>query len=204
VQYQNKLITFNPSITTKNNLTKCFQIFTNPKVPSKQPAKRRIDPGANLRHQTVSVYTDGACLNNGKSNTQSGSGIWFGPDDYRNKAIKIPGVEQSNQIGELVAVIGAMQNLPTFYPLKINTDSKYVINGLTTHLPHWEDIGWIGIQNASLFQRAAFLLRHKSATTHLKWVKGHNGDLGNEESNRLAKEGVNKPVPDVPRVTSPC
>ncbi|KAN0109167.1 hypothetical protein V8E52_009598, partial [Russula decolorans] len=53
------------------------------------------------------------------------------------------------------------------------------------------------VQNASLFQRAAFLLRRRSATTHLKWVKGHNGDLGNEESDRLAKEGANKPVPDV-------
>jgi hypothetical protein len=67
-RYQNELITFDPSITTKNDLTKCFRIFTNPNVPSKQPAKRRIDPGANLRHQTVSVFTDGACLNNGKSN----------------------------------------------------------------------------------------------------------------------------------------
>ncbi|KAN0104009.1 hypothetical protein V8E52_011410, partial [Russula decolorans] len=90
-RYQNELITFDPSITTKNDLTECFRIFTNPNVPSKQPAKRRIDPGANLRHQTVSVFTDGACLNNGKSNARSGSGIWFGPNDQRNKAIKIPG-----------------------------------------------------------------------------------------------------------------
>ena len=140
-RYQNELITFDPSITTKNDLTECFRIFTDPNIIPKHPAKRRIDPGANLRHETINIYTDGACLNNGKSNAQCGSGIWFGPDDPRNKTIKVPGTEQSNQIGELAAIIGATQDVPTFSPLKINTDSKYVINGLTTHLTHWEDIG---------------------------------------------------------------
>ncbi|KAF8494911.1 hypothetical protein F5888DRAFT_1570641, partial [Russula emetica] len=121
-RYQNELITFDPSITTKNDPTECFHIFTNPNETAKQPAKRRIDPGANLRHQTIRAYTDRACLNNGKTNAQAGSGVWFTPEDPRNKAIRIPGTEQSNQVGELVAVISATQDLPTFSPLEIHTD----------------------------------------------------------------------------------
>jgi hypothetical protein len=78
----------------------------------------------------------------------------------------------------------------------IMTDSKYVIEGLTVHLSDWENKGWIGIENANFFRMAAHLLRRRSAPTMFQWVKGHNGDLGNEESDRLAKEGANKAEPD--------
>jgi RNase H len=81
-------------------------------------------------------------------------------------------------------------------PLEIHTDSKYVIEGPTLHLPNWDDIGWIAVQNAPLFKRAAFLLRRRTATTHFRWVRGHSGDHGNEESDRLAKEGARKATPD--------
>ena len=194
--YQNELITFDPSITNKKDLTECFRIFTDPNVTPRQPAQRRVDPRTALRHQTVRIYTDGACLDNGKTNAKCGSGIWVGENDPRNQAIRVPGTEQSNQIGELVAVIKAAQDLPIFTPMEIHSDSKYVIEGLTLHLPNWDDIGWIAVQNAPLFQKAAFLLRRRTATTRFKWVRGHSGDHGNEESDRLAKEGAEKANPD--------
>jgi hypothetical protein len=34
------------------------------------------------------------------------------------------------------------------------------------------------------------------APTFFEWVKGHNSDLGNEESNKMAKEGADKDEPD--------
>jgi ribonuclease HI len=121
---------------------------------------------------------------------------WIAADDPRNQAVRVPGNEQSNQIGELAAVIKAAQDTPTFTPMEIHTDSKYVIEGLTKHLPNWDDIGWTAIQNAPLLQRAAFLLRRRTAVTQFKWVKGHSGDHGNEESDKLAKEGAEKEIPD--------
>jgi ribonuclease HI len=129
-------------------------------------------------------------------NAQSGSRIWFGPADERNKAIRVPRDLQSNQIGEIVAVIVAVEATPTFQPLEILTDSKYVINGLTTHLGTWEDRGWIGIKNAPLFKKAAHLLRKRTAPTSFRWVKGHDGIEGNEESDCLAKEGTVKDTED--------
>ncbi|KAN0111512.1 hypothetical protein V8E52_008535 [Russula decolorans] len=75
-------------------------------------------------------------------------------------------------------------------------NSQYVIKGLTEHLHHWEDRGWIRIQNIQLFQTAAFLLKRRSTRTCFTWVKGHNGTLGNEESDRLAKEGAEKDIPE--------
>jgi ribonuclease HI len=158
-RHQNDLIAFDPSITTKNDLTECFRIFTDPNTTSKNPGQRGIDPGNALRHQTIKIFTDGACFNNRKIDAQCGSGMWIALNDPSNQAIKVPGTNQSNQIGELVAIIKAAQNLPTFVPIEINSDSKYVIEGLTTHLANWDDIGRIAIQNAPLFKKAASLLR---------------------------------------------
>ena len=38
----------------------------------------------------------------------------------------------------------------------------------------------------------AYLLRRRTAATKFKWVKGHQGELGNEQSDRLAKLGASK------------
>jgi ribonuclease HI len=77
------------------------------------------------------------------------------------------------------------------------TESLYAIDGLTVNLRKWEDQGWIGIKNTPYFKRAAYLLKHRIATTSFQWVKGHNGDEGNEGSNALAKEGANKEIPNM-------
>ena len=86
----------------------------------------------------------------------------------------------------------ALEKLPNYIPLIIETDSKYVIEGLTRNLRNWEDQGWIGIKNKEWFKRAAYLLRRRTATTRFQWVKGHDGDVGNEQSDRLAKLGASK------------
>ena len=193
---RNEDILFDPSITSKNTLTECFRVFTDPRRISRIPAKRLISEGTNQRHNTIEIYTDGACFNNGKQNARCGAGIWFGENDQRNLAIRTPGRHQSNQIGELTATILAIQTTPHFTPIKIKTDSTYVINGLTKYLLTWENQGWINIKNAKHFKKAAHLLRRRTATTHFKWVKGHNGEQGNEESDALAKEGAQKAIPD--------
>lgn len=190
-------IQFDPSITCKNNLAECFRIFTDPNKISTVPARQHNTQGANHRHRGITIYTDGACNNNGKLNAQCGSGIWFGPEHEQNLAVRVPGPQQSNQIGEIAAIIAAVNAVPRFQPLTIVSDSRYAIEGLTTHLQKWEDDGWIGIKNAAFFKRAAFLLRSRTATTNFKWVKGHNGNLGNEQSDQLARNGANKPEADI-------
>ena len=95
-------------------------------------------------------------------------------------------------MGEIAAVVVALEKMPNYIPLMIKTDSRYIIDGLTTHLKKWEDRGWIGIKNSKWFKRAAFLLQRQSAPTKLKWVESHNEELENEQSNRLAKKGAEK------------
>ena len=135
-------------------------------------------------------------MNNGKKNACCRSGIWFDDANPRNRAMRIPGDPQLNQVGEIAAIIAALEVVPPYQPIKILTDSKYVIEGLTTHLESWENDSWIGIKNASLFRKAAHLMRYRSVRTTMKWVKGHDGIRGNEGSDALAKQGANKRIPD--------
>jgi ribonuclease HI len=196
-QRLNSKITFNPSLTTKQCLADGFQIFIDPSKLSNHPATHQNGAqGVELADEPTIIYTDGACKNNGKANAQCSAGIWQGEGHHQNKAIKVPGNEQSNQIGELAAIIKAIEETPNCVPILIKSDSKYAIEGLTLHLEKWEDQGWIGIKNSKWFKQAAYLLRARSATTAFQWVKGHNGELGNEKSDDLAKTGMNKDPPD--------
>lgn len=150
-QDQNESITFDLTITTKNDLTKSFCIFTDPTRNTKNPAQCWVMSRTKLRHLKTKVYTDGTCTNNGKQNSRSGSRVWFSPNVQKNSAIKIPGEDQSNQAGEIITMILALSTTPTFCPLEIISDFKYTIDGLTTHLIQWKSIGWIQIKNATLF-----------------------------------------------------
>ena len=192
----NRAITFDPSLTCNNNLADAFRVFINPLLLSNLPAQRGPPVGRIPSCPKITIYTDGACLNNGKMNAICGSGIWAGHNHPINKAIRVPGPAQSNQVGEIAAIILATAAVPLSQPLEIISDSRYAIDGLTTHLRSWEDRGWIGVQNAPFFQKAAYLLRRRTAPTTFLWVKGHEGNEGNEESDKLAKEGASKPIPD--------
>lgn len=196
---RNGEITFDPSITNKTQLSDSFRIFTNPDRITQIPAYRlRIpitDHGRNRPQLTM--YTDGSCTNNGKQNASCGGGIWIEENHQLNKAIKVPGSTHSNQIGELSAILIALQSADPKTPLKIVSDSKYVIEGLNTHLTKWEDEGWIGVANATLFKAAAYHLRRRPAPTIFQWIKGHNGNIGNEKADELAMSGALHTIPDL-------
>jgi ribonuclease HI len=122
--------------------------------------------------------------------------VWIADCHPANRLIRVPGQVQSNQLGEVVAVVAALQAIENYIPITLKTDSMYTINGLTRDLMNWEDKGWIGVANADAFWAAAALLRIRTAPTAFKWVKEHSGEEGNEKADRLVEIGVKKDVPD--------
>ena len=134
---------------------------------------------------------------------RSGAGVWVADNHPINKSIRVPGLEQSNQTGELAAILVALQSVPPTTKLTLVTDSQYAIKMLTRSLPDLEDASWTNTPNAQWIQATAYHLRARGAPTLFKWVKGHEGTLGNEQADRLAATGANKPAEDNIDLTVP-
>ena len=69
---------------------------TNPEIKTKKRKKTYIN-----------VYTDGACINNGKKNARAGFGVYFGEDDPRNASESYTG-KQTNNVAEMLGVVKAL------------------------------------------------------------------------------------------------
>ncbi|KAJ8454688.1 hypothetical protein ONZ51_g12889 [Trametes cubensis] len=188
VRAENGRILFNPTIAQGTPLNMAFRIFVEGEA--EVGAAIRTRRTFQVVQEETEVFTDGACMDNGLASARAGSGVWFGDDDPRNTAGRVPGQNQSNQTAEIYAVELAHRSVPPFAPLHIVTDSEYVVKGLTRRLLEWEKMGWIGVQNAQEMKEVAALLRTRSAPTTFRWVKGHDGIKGNEEADKLAKEGA--------------
>lgn len=193
---EDREILFDPSITTPDDegLSAVFRVFVEYDNTTLMPGIRsRINPTTIT--DDVTVYTDGSCIRNGDENAQAGAGAWYGPEHAKNKSIRVGMDLQSNQTGELTAILAVARvemGLPA--PLHIVTDSMYTINGLTSLATKWEAQGWIGVANRELFRAILSCLRQRGAVTTLRWVKGHSNDEGNEGADKLAGEAAEKDV----------
>lgn len=137
----------------------------------------------------VIVYTDGACSGN------PGPGGWGVVLRYGKTVKELHGGDPSttNNRMELTAVIAALQALTRPVPVRLYTDSRYVLDGITRWIPGWERNGWMTaarkpVKNVDLWQQlVAAMAPHKVSW---QWVKGHAGDPGNERADELARLGI--------------
>ncbi|GJE84812.1 ribonuclease H-like protein [Phanerochaete sordida] len=198
---RNDALLFDPSVTETEDVGHIIRVFANPGPDRDEPAYRGPARGKPVGNPIV-VYTDGSCLENGDEDARAGLGVWFGVDHASNLSARVPGPVQSNQVGEVLAIEAAAKLVPPFTPLHIKSDSKYAVEGLTTHVRAWEDKGWLGVANADALRAAVAALRRRTAPTWLQWVKGHAGEEGNEGADRLAGEGAFLPPRALPPLDS--
>ena len=185
--------TLNP-FRIEKSLKGCFRVFTRPENPPPYTITRANKTDA-FNGPPTTIYTDGSCTNNGETNARAGSGICLGENDDRNTSLRVPGLDQSNQTGELYAILHTLHTFPPDQALEIKTDSMYAILGLTKNLEKWEDQGWMYSKHANLFKSITAWVRFQSNTTKMTWVKGHSSIRGNDEADKLAREGTNKDPP---------
>lgn len=139
----------------------------------------------------VTLYTDGACRGN------PGPGGWGVVLEYGAARKTLHGGDRAttNNRMELTAVIRGLQALTRPCRVRVVTDSKYVIQGITEWLPNWKQRGWRTaakkpVLNSELWQQLDELVA--GHTVEWQWVKGHSGHPENELADQLANRGIDE------------
>ncbi|MFM2209966.1 MAG: ribonuclease [Pseudomonadota bacterium] len=139
----------------------------------------------------VEIYTDGACKGN------PGPGGWGVLLRAGTSEKELFGGEASttNNRMELRAVIEALSALKRPCDVKLHVDSQYVLKGMTEWLQGWKAKGWRTagkqpVKNVDLWQQLDALVNGAGHRIEWHWVRGHNGDPGNERADELANQGV--------------
>ncbi len=113
----------------------------------------------------------------------------------RGKSQRLCGGEPmtTNNRMELTAVIEGLRALKRGCEVTIFTDSQYVKNGIESWIHNWKRKGWKTAAGKPVLNRELWEALDEACASHhvnWKWVKGHAGDPGNEEADRLANEGI--------------
>ncbi|NXD81391.1 RNH1 Ribonuclease, partial [Halcyon senegalensis] len=142
------------------------------------------------------VYTDGCCSGNGRNRARAGIGVYWGPGHPLNTSERLPG-RQTNQRAEIHAACKAIEQAKSqnIKKLIIYTDSKFTINGITNWVDNWKTNGWRTSSGGSVINKEDFeRLDNLSKDIEIQWmhIPGHAGFQGNEEADRLAREGASK------------
>ncbi|WP_439818001.1 ribonuclease HI [Zavarzinia sp. CC-PAN008] len=137
----------------------------------------------------VEMFTDGACKGN------PGPGGWGVLLRWKGIERELCGGEPvtTNNRMELLAAITGLESLKRPSPVKLHTDSRYVMDGIQSWMRNWKKNGWRTadkkpVKNADLWQRLdAATQPHR---VEWIWVKGHAGHPGNERADALANRGI--------------
>ncbi|XP_029985975.1 ribonuclease H1-like [Sphaeramia orbicularis] len=146
----------------------------------------------------VVVYADGSCWADGRSYARAGIGVYWGRNHPLNVAERLEG-EQTSQRAEIQAVCRALELAQENHiqKLALYTDSKFTIDGVTKWVKHWKVNGWRLVSGGAITNKDDFMKLDRLTTRlDVVWVdvRSHAGHRGNEEADRLAREGAAKPI----------
>jgi ribonuclease HI len=137
----------------------------------------------------INIYTDGACSGN------PGPGGWGVYIDNDGEIKEISGSEDNttNNRMELKAVIEALKYFTSKTNLKLHTDSKYVMDGSSKWIENWKKNGWKTAQKKAVKNQDLWIELDNLINFHKiswVWVKGHDGNYGNERADFLATSAI--------------
>lgn len=137
----------------------------------------------------LDAWADGSSL----GNPGPGGWAWYA-SDQRWRAAGTPGPVTNNRM-ELCALLDLLRLAPASTPLRIHLDSRYVLDSVTKWAHGWARNGWktktgSDVVNVDLIQEIVALVRGRDI--EWVWVKGHDGNHGNETVDTKARAAAEK------------
>ncbi|CAG8492139.1 36877_t:CDS:2 [Racocetra persica] len=125
-----------------------------------------------LDKNKIQIWTDGCCLGNGTKEARAGIGVFYGVKDPKNLSERLPGEQQTNNRAEIYAVIRVIK--------------KWI--------EKWEKNGYMTssnqpVRNQDLIRKLKKLIDSRIGSVKLTHVRGHKGNYGNEQADKLSKIG---------------
>ncbi|WP_343192769.1 ribonuclease HI [Buchnera aphidicola (Taiwanaphis decaspermi)] len=143
-------------------------------------------------YKFVNIFTDGSCLGN------PGPGGYGAILQYKSheKIFTNGFYLTTNNRMELMAAIVALEALQESCKVNINTDSKYLQNGITNWIKKWKLQKWKTrnkkkVKNIDLWLRLSKLINIHNI--HWIWIKSHSGNYYNEICDKIAKKSAKNP-----------
>jgi len=141
--------------------------------------------------QDITIWSDGSSLGN------PGPGGWGAivHDKAKKTVVELGGAnpKTTNNRMEMLAAIEALEHIlkqgPDEPAITVNTDSQYLINGITKWVFGWEAKGWKTQNKAPVLNKDLWeLLLAKTKDLDIEWryVEGHAGIAGNERVDEIA------------------
>ncbi|MEM8611357.1 MAG: ribonuclease HI [Cyanobacteria bacterium P01_H01_bin.105] len=142
------------------------------------------------------IYTDGACSGNPGPGGW-GTVIYFEDGSIHELGGYAPGT--TNNRMEMQAAIAALEFLQQHDyddAIELNTDSKYLIQGITQWMRGWKRKGWKTSAGKAVLNKDLWLTLDdltqslktaQSIDIDWKYVKGHAGNVGNERCDDIAR-----------------
>jgi len=140
-----------------------------------------------MTDETIYIFTDGACSGN------PGPGGWGAILRCTGKETELKGSspDTTNNRMELTAVIEALSALKRPCCVILQTDSRYVVDGIEKGwAKSWKKNNWVKSDkkpalNPDLWERLLALC--ETHNVKFTWIKGHAGHTENERCDKLAR-----------------
>lgn len=133
----------------------------------------------------TSIFTDGSSRGN------PGPGGWGSVVISEGNVQEVGGGEKqtTNNRMEIMAAAQGIAHAPKDAQIEVFTDSKYLINGITSWIKGWKRNGWQtktkeDVMNKDLWMKLDDAMQGKTITW--TYVGGHIGILGNERCDHIA------------------
>ncbi|KKC33263.1 ribonuclease HI [Devosia psychrophila] len=147
-----------------------------------------------------SIYTDGACSGNPGPGGWGAVILYWHGNSVNHRLYEFGGqpVTTNNRM-ELAAAINGISVLKASdgfdpaLPIKLYSDSQYLILGMSGRLTKWKADGWRTsakqpVKNREIWEKLCEVAQ--GLNIDWQWVKAHSGNPLNERADALANEGM--------------